>query len=97
LASQLLRSAQSIPANIAEGSDRSSAAQFANFLQIAIGSARELDYFLGLAKDLHLLDAKEHAILEARTDEVIRMLVGLRSRVKKAPARLTESRAKLAP
>jgi four helix bundle protein len=97
LASQLLRSAQSIPANIAEGSGRSSAAQFANFLQIAIGSARELDYFLGLAKDLHLLDSKEHAILEARTDEVIRMLVGLRSRVQKAPARLTESRAKLAP
>jgi four helix bundle protein len=82
LASQLTRAAQSVPANIAEGSGRASGQQFAHFLQLAVGSARELDYFLRLAADLGALANRDHASLEARTDEVIRMLIGLRVRVR---------------
>jgi four helix bundle protein len=88
LASQLVSAAQSIPANIAEGSGRATAKQFAQSLQIAIGSAREVDYFLLLAADLDAITRRDHAMLEARADEVTRMLIGLRSRIlRKPPAR----------
>lgn len=81
LASQMQRAAFSIPLNIAEGSGRSSGRQFAHSLQIAIGSAHELDYQLLLARDLGTLEPTEHARLEARVSEVNRMLVGLRRKV----------------
>jgi four helix bundle protein len=84
----MVRAAHGIPANIAEGSGRASGAQFAQFLQIAIGSARELDYLLQLACDLGVITGTDHATLEARTDEVTRMLVGLRKKVARpAPER----------
>jgi four helix bundle protein len=77
----MVRAAHSIPTNIAEGSGRASGRQFAQFLQIAIASARELDYFLQLAVDLGAISRSDHAKLEARTDEVTKMLVGLRKAV----------------
>ena len=84
LAGQMLRAAHGIPANIAEGSGRSTGAQFANFLQIAIGSARELDYYRLLAADLGAIPRSQHATLGARTEEVIMMLVGLKRTVKRS-------------
>jgi four helix bundle protein len=46
----------SIPANIAEGCGKSSQLGFAHFLNIALGSANESEYFLILARDLKYLD-----------------------------------------
>ena len=41
--SQILRSAISIPSNVAEGASRSSEKDFARFLEIALGSSFELE------------------------------------------------------
>lgn len=74
LTSQIRRSCESIPANIAEGCGRSGAAELARFLNIALGSASELEYHLLLSRDLNLLDAKGYEPLAAGTVEIKRML-----------------------
>jgi hypothetical protein len=71
----------SVAANIAEGSGQVSAAQFARYLAIALGSARELDYHVLVAKDLGLLPPSDYARLDARVDQVCNMLAVLRLRV----------------
>jgi len=49
LTAQIRRSAASVCANIAEGCGRGGRIEFARFLQIAFGSASELEYHLILA------------------------------------------------
>lgn len=77
LTSQLRRAGSSIPANLAEGSGRGSDADFARFVQIAIGSASELDYHLLLARDLDYLPPEVYDTCKNQVDEVLRMLHGL--------------------
>jgi four helix bundle protein len=52
LASQIRRCSSSIPANIAEGCGRLGNSELHRFLQIACGSASELEYHFLLARDL---------------------------------------------
>jgi four helix bundle protein len=77
LTSQLRRSAVSVPSNVAEGCCRSQG-DFGRFIQIAAGSASELEYQLLLAKDLDLLQI---ATFQALSIEVKRMLAGLLARL----------------
>jgi four helix bundle protein len=74
---QVRKAAHSIPANIAEGCGRGSDAELARFLQIAMGSASELEYHLLFAKDLGILDPKTHCELEPEVIEVKKMLATL--------------------
>ena len=71
----------SIAANIAEGSGQVTPPQFARYLTIALGSARELDYHLLLGKDLGVLPLSDYARLDARINQVSAMLAALRTRV----------------
>ncbi|MFC2108593.1 four helix bundle protein [Candidatus Bipolaricaulota bacterium] len=82
LTSQVRRAASSIPANIAEGCGRGSDRDFARFLQIAMGSASELEYHLILARDLGFLDDVQQGALEQATTEVKRMLTGFMKKLK---------------
>jgi len=74
LISQTRRATVSIAANIAEGCGRGGDADFGRFLQMAMGSASEVEYLLLLARDLGYLAAGSHGELEDQTTEVKRML-----------------------
>ncbi len=74
LTSQARRSCASIPANIAEGCGRNGDAQLCRFLQIAMGSASELEYHLLLARDLNFIQPSEYESLVENLVEVKRML-----------------------
>jgi four helix bundle protein len=89
LTSQTRRAAASIPANIAEGCGRDGGADLARFLQIAVGSASELEYHLLLARDLQFLSDPSWQALSAATCEVKQMLTSLMRKVRpvKCPVR----------
>jgi hypothetical protein len=63
--------------NRAEGCGRNGDAELARFCSIALGSARELDYRLLLARNLKLINPKDYREVAQRTSEVKRMLSGL--------------------
>lgn len=74
LTAHLLRSATSIPSNIAEGCGRESDTELARFLSIAAGSASETEYQLLLAHDLGYLTEAHHRDLDTQVNEIKRML-----------------------
>jgi four helix bundle protein len=83
LTSQVRRAAASIGANIAEGCGRRSDPELKRFLQIARGSASELEYHLLLARDLQFLTPSEFKELESKILEVQRMLAALVQRLQR--------------
>ena len=81
LTSQLRRASVSIPTNIAEGCGRGSDPDYARFLQIAMGSAYEVDYLLLLCRDLGYLTDEANDPMYARIIEIKRKLTRLLQRV----------------
>ncbi len=77
LTSQMRSASVSIPANIAEGCGRRSDAEFSHFLQISLGSAHELQYYVLLAHDLKFLNVDSYNTLDKQVNEVKRMLIAL--------------------
>ncbi len=79
LTNQLRRSAVSVPSNIAEGSGRGSKKEFHQFLCHARGSLLEVETQMEIARNLGYLSEKRFRELLAKTNEIGRMLNGLRS------------------
>ena len=84
LTTQIRRAAVSIPCNIAEGCAKSTDADFARFLDIAMGSASEVECQLLLAKDLKYLPPETYTQLNDSVVEVKRMLAGFIKKLRKA-------------
>jgi four helix bundle protein len=82
LTGQIRRACVSIPAKIAEGCGKSGSQDFIRFLNIAMGSASELQYELLLAHDLCYLDDGSYNRLCLQVEEVKRMLAGLIKHIK---------------
>ena len=77
LISQMTRAAVSIPANIAEESSRDSEKDNVRFLQIALGSAFELETYLIILNELNLVKPGETSVIQNLLEEEMKMLQGL--------------------
>jgi four helix bundle protein len=74
---QLIKTAQSITANIVEGREKESQAEFAHHLGIAKGSVSELEEHLISARDLDLISESDVRSLTDQLRDVRKMLTGL--------------------
>ena len=74
---QVLRSALSIPSNIAEGCDRGGNTEFKRFLHIAKASAAELRTQLYIAAETKILDVQEAKQLTGELIVITKMLQAL--------------------
>jgi four helix bundle protein len=79
LANQLQRAAVSIPSNIAEGHARSTTKDYLRFVSIAQGSLAEAETQLDLSHRLGYIAETQLAHLLEQTNELGRMLHGLRN------------------
>jgi four helix bundle protein len=71
---QLIRSATSIDANIIEGKSASSKRDFIKYYEIALKSANETKYWLGLLRDALDADKTEVSNLMKETTELAKIL-----------------------
>lgn len=78
MTSQIRRAGVSIPANIAEDQGRCHTKEFLNHLSIAKGSLLELETHLLLSNRVSFLPKPELDKLLDLTDQISRMLTGLR-------------------
>ncbi len=81
LISQIQRAAVSVASNIAEGSSRKSQTDFARFLEIAIGSAFEVETQLIIAKELNYLKKQKF-------DEIIKQLTIIQKQINQLISKL---------
>ncbi len=77
LKSQSKRATYSITLNIVEGCGRNSEKDFTHFLDMALGSAKELEYSCLLARDLDYLRNEIYDQVNSKVNEVIAMLISL--------------------
>lgn len=74
----------SIASNIAEGCGRGSNKEYAQFIQMALGSAYEIDYQVLLTKDLGYINAEKYAEFNERIDKTKRQLAALLKKIRES-------------
>jgi four helix bundle protein len=83
IADQLIRAATSIGANLIEARASSSRLEFKKFYEIALKSANETKYWLGLLRDAGLADGSRVGILLTEVSELANMLAAGVMKLKK--------------
>lgn len=87
LTSQIRRACVSIPTNIAEGCGKDSITELARYIQIAMGSASELEYELELACSLEYISEQDYKPLADELTEIRKMLTGFSKGIKRLQAK----------
>ncbi len=81
LTQQIRKCAVSVPSNIAEGCGRGTDAQLAHFLDIAQGSAFELETQLYLSTQLNFVNKEKTEILITKLTTLQKMIDGFKDRI----------------
>lgn len=81
LANQTTRAVVSISANIAEGSSRSSKKDFSHFLEIALGSAFELETLLMIALHRNYVSLEKKTLSSNLLELTVKQVYGLKRRL----------------
>ena len=82
ITNQLRRASVSIPSNIAEGSSRNSNKDFSRFIEIAIGSAYEIETQLLISTDLKFLGTDKLLVLTQKLETITKMMTNFRNTLK---------------
>ena len=82
LTSQIRRAVSSIPTNIAEGCGRRTNAELINFLNIASGSASEVEYEILLAREVGYISAEQCDAWTKEIGEIRSMIAAYMKRLK---------------
>ena len=85
LTSQMQRAAVSVPSNIAEGAGRGGKLEYLRFLRIASGSLSELETQYVIAQRLDYITAATNADVQAKIEDIRKMLFGLVKKLKVGP------------
>ena len=74
LSSQLVRSAISIPSNIAEGTSKKSNKHFAQYIEHSLGSAFEWETQLIIARKQKYIDKEQYQLLIDKVEQLQKMI-----------------------
>lgn len=83
LCDQLRRAVVSIPSNIAEGAGRETEIEFARFLDIALGSACEVETQIELAYDLNYISVQKRDEIIFKLNSIERRIAAMVKRLRR--------------
>lgn len=92
MTSQMRRAAVSIGSNIAEGCGREGDRALVSFLQIAFGSASELEFQIELSVDLEFINRRDSLVLLAEMRQLMKMLGALIASLRESIERETRKK-----